>query len=244
MKSGRKRRASVRRPYMNLRTLHCGVGLVGLLCLSATDQESLEERLQKYQALQARVSELQDKVVKAPEDRKLYRTLLEAGLELINGRGRFPEGLRENILDLKLVMEDMYSIQDAVSEMGRPVGIDGRELARRLRTKKVPRAHRRSVPLIDPWGTPYRFFVYPENGQYKIVSAGSGKRFDPGDLGISEQELREAPVERNATLSDDIVFIDGRNFTRIFDYPMEAQTFLYTRCEPADELQPERVRCW
>jgi hypothetical protein len=232
---------------MNLTALRWAVGLVGLLCLSATDQESPTEKLQKLQALRARAAALQDQVVKAPEDRKLYRTLLEAGLqqyELIYAPGRFPEDLRDSILDLKLVMEDMYSIQQAVSETGLPVRIDGNELASRLRTTKVPLGHRRAVPLIDPWGTPYRFFVYPANGQYKIVSAGSGKRFDPADLGISEQELRQAPEKRNATLSDDIVFIDGRNFTRIFNYPMEAQTFLYTRCEPADELQPERVRCW
>jgi hypothetical protein len=232
---------------MDLRTLHGAVGLVGLLCLSATDQEPLKEKLQTLQALQARAAELQDQVVEAPEDRALYRTLLEAGLqqyELIHARGRFPEDRRESILDLKLVMEDMYSIQQAVSETGLPVQIDGNELASRLRTTKVPPGHRRSVPLIDPWGTPYRFFVYPANGQYKIVSAGRGKRFDPADLGISEQELRQAPEKRNATMSDDIVFIDGRNFTRMFDYPMEAQTFLYTRCEPADEPQPERVRCW
>lgn len=169
--------------------------LLGFVCATSMAQDSPQEALQKMEALQSHIAELHSQVVKAPNDRKLFRTLLEAGLqyyELIYTRSRFPDGVREDILDLKLVMNDMYSIQRAVAEMGAPVGIDGKELTRRLRSRKVPYGHRRSVPLVDPWGTPYRFFVYPENGQYKIVSAGRGKKFDPSDLGISQQELMHA----------------------------------------------------
>jgi len=57
--------------------------------------------------------------------------------------------------------------------------------------------------------TPYRFFVHPESGRFKIVSAGRGKRFDPADLSISEKEFAQAPVQLNSTMDDDLVFIDG-----------------------------------
>jgi hypothetical protein len=210
-------------------------------------QDSTQNRLQRMMMLQARIADLQVQVVNAPDDRQTFRTLLETGLqyyELIYTGSRFPDGLRNEILDLKIAMQDMYAIQRAVAEVGRPIGLDGNELTNRLQSRKVPSGHRRSVPLVDPWGTPYRFFVYPQNGQYKIVSAGRGRKFDTADLGISWKELAQAPERRNASLDDDIVFIDGRNFTRLFDYPKEAQTFLYTLCEPADEVRPDQFRCW
>lgn len=221
------------------------VFLTTALLLPAVAQESLQERLAKLRASRERIAKLQEEVERAPDDRKAYRILLEAGLdqyEFIDTRARFPDDVRENILDLKLVMEDMYTLQDTINESGMPRGLDEEELLKRLKAKKVPQARRRSVPLIDPWGTPYRFFIYPGNGQYKIVSAGSDKKFDPENLRITEDELNWAPPQRFATLNDDIVFIDGRNFTHIYDYPMEAQTFLYTRCEPSDEIR--KMQCW
>ena len=224
------------------------VAVLGAMMLTSASfaQESLKVRLDRMAALQGQIAELQTQVVSAPDDRKIFRTLLDAGLqyyELLGKRSKFPDAVRDEILDLMLVMNDMYSIQRTVAEMGPPIGIDGDELALRLASKKVPLAHRRLVPLVDPWGTPYRFFVN-RNGQFKIVCAGRGKKFDAADLGISDIELMLGPEIRNASLDDDIVFIDGRNFTRIFDYPKEAQAFLYTLCEPADELRPERLRCW
>ena len=117
------------------------------------------------------------------------------------------------------------------------MGIDGNELANRLKAIKVRQSHSRSVLLIDPWGTPYRFFVHAETGRFKIVFAGRGKKFESAEFGITEKEFSQAPERRNASLDDNIVFIDGRNFTRIFDYPQEAQTFLYTPCEPADKVR-------
>src|SRR6058998_1857639 len=155
-----------------------------VLASASSAQESLKERLQRMTALQSRITELQAQVVSAPDDRKLFRTLLEAGLqyyELLGNNARFPDPVRGEILDLKIVMNDMYSIQRAVAEMGAPIGIDGDELARRLKSRKVPLAHRRSVPLVDPWGTPYRFFVHASNGQFKIVCAGRDKKFDAAD---------------------------------------------------------------
>jgi hypothetical protein len=206
-------------------------------------QESLEERIQRMTAFQTQLAELHSWVVAAPDDRTHLRTLLEAGLqyyELIT-RSTFSDSVRKDIVDLKIVMQDMQSIQRTVTAMGIRTGTDGADLARRLKSLKVPLSLRRSVPLVDPWGTPYRFFVH-RNGQFKIVSAGRGKTFDPSDLGISERELAQAPVRLNPTMDDDIVFIDGRNFTRILDYPKEAETFLYTSCEPADALR--LIRCW
>ena len=176
------------------------------------------------------LAELHPQVVASPDDRPILRTLLETGLqyyELISTRSRFPDSVRRDLLDLKVAMQDMYAIQRAVSEIRRPGRIDGAELAARLKSAKVPFSHRRSVPVVDPWGTPYRFFVHPESGRFKIVSAGRGKKFDPADLTISEKEFAQAPVQRNSTMDDDLVFIDGRNFTRIFDYPKEAESFLY-----------------
>src|SRR5688572_2905331 len=176
----------------------------------------------------------------------ILRTLLEAGLQYyeLGIRSRFPDTVRSEILELKIAMQDMYSIQRAVSELGRPTGIDEDQLVSRLKSIKLPQSYKRSVPLVDPWGTPYRIFVNSETGSFKIVSAGRDKKFDTVEFAFSEKDLdsRQAPERRNASLDDDIVFIDGRNFTRIFDYPKEAQTFLYTPCEPADEVRP--FRCW
>ncbi|MBI3550943.1 MAG: hypothetical protein HY077_00370 [Elusimicrobia bacterium] len=211
----------------------------------AAAQESAQERLAKFKASQGQIAQLQEKVEKAPDDQKAYRALLEAGLdqyELIYAREHYPADIRENILKLKVVMEDMYTLQESINESGMPVGVTVPDLLQRLKAQKVRYARRRSVPLIDPWGTPYRFFIFPENGQYKIVSAGSDKKFDPENLRITEDELRQAPEKRSSKMSDDIVFIDGRNFTKIYDYPKKAQTFLYTRCRPADEVR--KVRCW
>jgi hypothetical protein len=227
-------------------TLTTATGAVLILASAALmAQESLQERLQRATALQSQLVELHPQVVASPDDRTILRTLLETGLqyyELISTRSRFPDSVRRDLLDLKVAMQDMYAIQRAVSEIRRPGRIDGAELAVRLKSAKVPFSHRRSVPVVDPWGTPYRFFVHPESGRFKIVSAGRGKKFDPADLSISEKELLQAPVRRHSTVDEDLVFIDGRNFTRIFDYPKEAESFLYTLCEPADELK--LIRCW
>jgi hypothetical protein len=233
---------------MMQRTLGIAVGLMGLWCLVAFAEESPQDRLARVKELQARIAQRERAVVRAPDDRKAYRALLVAGLELYDHLypgPRFPEDMRDHIVNLKLVMEDMYTLQQTINDMGSPLGFDGRELANRLQSRKVPPAHRRAVPLVDPWGTAYRFYVYPGNGAYKIVSAGSDRAFDPANLGLSAQEATtQMPEKRAATLSGDIVFIAGRNFTNIFDYPERAQTFLYTRCQPADEPESERVRCW
>src|SRR5262245_29871575 len=164
---------------MSIRTVAAVLLLLDLVAGVSVAEDSPQERLRKFKESQARIAELQRRVVAAPDDRKLYRSLLEAGLqqyELIAQSG-FPDDVRENILDLKLVMEDMYTLQETIREIGSPSRTDGSDLVNRLKAGKVPPAHRRSVPLIDPWGTPYRFFVYSANGQYKIVSAGSDKKF-------------------------------------------------------------------
>jgi hypothetical protein len=226
-------------------TVATAILLVVVSARSTRAQESIQERLQTATVLQSRIADLQAQVVNSPDDRNILRTLLEAGLQYyeLGIRSRFPDTVRNEILELKIAMQDMYSIQRAVSEMGWPTGIDGDQLVNRLKSKKLPQSYKRSVPLVDPWGTPYRIFVYSETGRFKIVSAGRDKKFDTVEFGISEKELdSQAPERRNASLDDDIVFIDGRNFTRIFDYPKDAQSFLYTPCEPADELR--RFRCW
>ena len=208
--------------------------------------DSKEEAVRKMFEKRAEIERLQAKVVEAPDDKARYRALLEAGLSDYEGyyaRAKFPADIHENILLLKFVMEDMHSIQAAIAEMGSPTE-DGKILLKKLRTKKVPWAHRRAVPLIDPWGTPYRLFVLKESGQFKIVSAGSDKKFESDNLSITTEELRDHTPKKSTSLATDIVFVDGSNFTRIYDYPERAQTFLYTRCTPADELKPERTRCW
>ena len=228
----------------SLVTLAAGV-LAVVLSGQSRAQETPQERLQLLTALQTRIAALQAQVEKSPDDRTLFKTFLEAGLqhyELLS-RFRFSEPVRTEILELKIAMQDMYSIQRAVGELRSPTGIDEVQLTNLLKSRKMPQSFKRSVPLVDPWGTPYRFFVQPETGQFKIVSAGRGKKFDTLEFGISDVNYRvETPERRNQSLDDNIVFIDGRNFTRIFDYPKEAQSFLYTPCEPADEVRP--IRCW
>jgi hypothetical protein len=201
------------------------------------------------QQAQARIAQLQREVVSAPNSRTAYRKLLEAGLALFDSPGySIPSDAREDIIDLKLVMEDMFTLQQTISDMGPPwpaaLGLDANQLVDRLRSRTVAPAHRRVTPLMDPWGTPYRFLVDSATGVYKVVSAGSDRVFDSTNLQWAAQEQESWAPVRTHSMSDDIVFIDGKNFARIYDYPKDAQTFLYTRCQPADELEPERVRCW
>jgi hypothetical protein len=102
------------------------------------------------------------------------------------------------------------------------------------------------VPLVDPWGTPYRLVVDADVARYKIVCAGSDRKFDDENLVMSDDDLdpRFHEPHKNNSLADDIVLFDGKNFTRILNYQPNAQTFLYASCEPADEPELGRVRCW
>lgn len=236
---------------MNLKAIAMAVTLSApVLCARALDSlpPEAQERIHKLNELRALAHEFKEQVVKAPDDRKLHRKLLETGLqqyELTYTRARYPEKVRNDILELKVVIDDMLQLQRTVADIGGADGIDEKELMKRLKSAKVPYAHRRAAPLIDPWGTPYRFFIFPGNGQYKIVSAGRGKKFDSRDFGIQEKELMNGPAQRvNPNLDADIVFIDGKNFTRLPEYPKNAQTFLWTLCEPADELHSDRFECW
>jgi len=236
---------------MNWKSLALAICLAALACSRGNSLPPLsaeaQQRLDRLNSLRTQAHQLKEEVVKKPNDRNLYRKLMAVGMEqyeFIYTRSEYPEAVRRDILDLKMVMEDMYTLQKTIADIGGASGLDGASLVKRLQGKKVPYAHKRSVPLVDPWGTPYRFFVF-SNGQYKIVSAGRAKKFDPADLGITEAELTGIQHQRtNASLDDDIVFIDGRNFTRIPSYPKNAQAFLGTLCEPADELHPERMECW
>jgi hypothetical protein len=88
--------------------------------------------------------------------------------------------------------------------------------------------------------------VDAELARYKIVCAGSDGTFEDSNLVMSGEDLDPHFHEphKSSSLADDIVYFEGQNFTRILDYPPDAQTFLYTRCEPADEPELGRVRCW
>jgi hypothetical protein len=111
-------------------------GLMILATAASMAQDSPQDRLQRMTALQSRIAILHAQVVNAPDDRQILRTLLETGLqyyELIYIRSPFPDGLRNEILDPKITMQDMYSIQRAVAEIGMPIGIDGNELVSRLK---------------------------------------------------------------------------------------------------------------
>jgi len=238
---------------MQHRTLAAAVVMVGWLVFvraEGASQNRVAEALQALLAAKARIALLQREVVDAPNDPVAYRKLLEAGLALFDTPGySIPNDARDTVVDLKLVMEDMFTIQQTISDMGPPwpatLGLDEKQLVARLQSRKVAPAFRRVSPLTDPWGTPYRFLVDPETGVYKMVAAGSDRMFEAANLTWTAQDREDRfTTVRTRSLSDDIVFVQGKNFTRIYDYPQSAQTFLYTRCQPADELEPERVRCW
>lgn len=57
----------------------------------------------------------------------------------------------------------------------------------------------RNMPVIDAWGTPFRYFVSDDGEHYRFVSAGLDKRFDPTSLAVGKSLAK----------SDDIVFEDG-----------------------------------
>jgi hypothetical protein len=116
---------------MKVTSLIAAASLMILATAASMAQDSPQDRLQRMTALQSRIADLHAQVVKAPDDRQIFRTLLETGLqyyELIDTGSRFPDSLRNEILDLKIAMQDMYSIQRAVAEIGRPIGIDGNEV--------------------------------------------------------------------------------------------------------------------
>jgi hypothetical protein len=226
--------------------------LLVLVHATSNAQPPLTPEMQRLIDEAHRILDLQRLVENSPDDRVLYKQLLRAGFDsLQNDRAArsIPEDSREDILTLKLVMEDMMSIQAAIADMNPPwwaqPGIDAARLVSRLESSKVPLGYRRSVPLVDPWGTPYRLVVDAELARYKIVCAGSDGTFEDTNLVMSGEDLDPHFHEphKNSSLADDIVFFEGHNFTRILDYP-DAQTFLSIRCEPADEPELGRVRCW
>src|SRR6476619_4437458 len=212
-----------------------------LLVVQATSnaQPPLRPEIQRLIELQRletqRILDLQRRVENSPDDQVLYKQLLRAGLDTFQAPNySIPDDAREDILTLKLVMEDMWSIDAAIADFNPPwwmqPGIDAARLVSRLESSKVPFGDRRSVPLVDPWGTPYRFVVESDVWRYKIVSAGSDRIFEDGNLVMSadDLDLRFHEPHKNLSLADDIVYTD-RTFTRILTYPPDAQTFLYMR---------------
>src|SRR5262245_58735262 len=132
---------------MRVRPAFAAVSILVIAFATSMAQDSTEERRQSMMTLQTRIADLQARVVSAPDDRNILRALLETGFqyyELIDARFRFPDYLRNEIVELKITMQDMYSIQRVVAEMGRPM-IDGNALANRLKLIKVPQSGRRSV---------------------------------------------------------------------------------------------------
>lgn len=188
---------------------------------------------------------LHKRVVEFPENRVFYRNLLETLLEL-HGQGdphaQYSISTRQDILLLKEVMEDIGSIKESIREIESLIELNDTQIERTLLKSKVPPAYRRSVPMSDPWGTPYRVIINPKDGRYKIVSAGSDKKFESVNLAPPPLKYNYIKEERSSKMENDIVYVDGSNFTKIFDYPKSAQTYLYTPCHPADEIL--NIRCY
>src|SRR6476660_4679845 len=110
-----------------------------LLMVHATSHAQLpltpeRQRLFELQRLETqRILDLQRLVENSPDDRVLYKRLLRAGLDTFRAPNySIPGNAREDVLTLKLVMEDMESIQAAISDINPPwwaqPGIDAARL--------------------------------------------------------------------------------------------------------------------
>ncbi|HEX7765759.1 MAG TPA: hypothetical protein VF443_03540 [Nitrospira sp.] len=104
----------------------------------------MQRRMELYRIEVQRILDLQRLVENSPDDRVVYKQLLRAGLDEISQDPSWsmPDDTREDILTLKLVMEDMESIQAAISDINPPwwaqPGIDAARLVSRLESTKVP----------------------------------------------------------------------------------------------------------
>lgn len=59
------------------------------------------------------------------------------------------------------------------------------------------------LPLVDPWGTPFRFEFSADRKHYRIISAGSDRKFEPYDAAWgAKPRVVDAP-------GTDIVYEDG-----------------------------------
>ena len=52
------------------------------------------------------------------------------------------------------------------------------------------------VPLSDAWSVPYRYVVAKDGKDFRVVSAGSDRKFDEAKLGNGSSELRLARRRR------------------------------------------------
>jgi hypothetical protein len=64
------------------------------------------------------------------------------------------------------------------------------------------------IPLVDAWGTPFRYLARGDRQAYVVVSAGSDKQFDTTNY--REVLWEQSGIERLNSTSADIVFRDGR----------------------------------
>jgi hypothetical protein len=82
--------------------------LLILISAGSSPQESIYERLQAATVLQSRIADLHAQVVSSPDDRNILTALLEAGLQYyeLGIRSRFPDTLRNEILELKIAVQE------------------------------------------------------------------------------------------------------------------------------------------
>lgn len=95
-----------------------------------------------------------------------------------------------------------YSVEQADSSY--PPG-DFASLGRYL----VPK-YLQAMPAKDPWGTPYGYVASPDGQHYRIVCAGSDRKFEPTSLQIVLSADGKDPKEKvSERLEEDFIQQDG-----------------------------------
>lgn len=62
----------------------------------------------------------------------------------------------------------------------------------------------KTLPLLDPWGTP--FWYVGDGKNYRFVSAGADRRFEPGTQDLDARDQESRPMD---SLDADIIFQNG-----------------------------------
>lgn len=111
-----------------------------------------------------------------------------------------------NQLPLVVTLADLRSVATSVEAWSVDHG-DRYPAANDIRAlvKLISPKYFRSPPLVDGWGTEYRYFVSQDGSSYRLASAGSDRKFSPATLGIPAGES----ATENRDLAADIVYQNG-----------------------------------
>lgn len=201
-------------------------------------RRTLEQALRR----EADIAKQRLDLLKNPDDRARARGYLHSVFCESGMTGPLPKGFTrarfESLVDLALAVSDVHTLAAEIGAI-HPCTVDWHrrvfvcmaesDLLELLRERRVGPAHRRSMPLVDPWGTPYKILLTDRADSVKIVSAGEDRRFQTSSLTFYEKPggPEILPVIRG-DFADDLVFISGSNFTQLPLLAGMEETWIFT----------------